>query len=262
MTSTPITTPAGGDPFGGAPGDPNPAATDAPVSSGMPTFTQGGSTGKSKTFGGVPVGQFPQGPITTPSYQVPGTAPGEMVPGTSQPQYTDGDQWAPASDPNPDTARTLQVQLINAGLLTLKQVHLGIWDSSSATAYAKVLAHANLAGVPAQTALDEYVKSSAELPQKTINPDDLNALANQVAQTTLGRNLRDDELAKFSTAFQTAIAAAPDGGPQTAAGMASLGQGILTKESPKEAAATSLHNVSHRALQVLTNPAVSLPGVQ
>lgn len=249
--ATPVTTPTGADPFAGAPGvGTTPTGvppTDAPVSSGMPTFVGGAG----KTTFGVPTGQN----------QDIGFPMGEGGQGTI-PNYVDGDQWKPASDPNPDNVRELQIQLVNAGLIKLSKVHLGIWDKTSADAYAKVLAHANLSGMPASAALDQYVKSAAELPKQGLSPSDLHAMAQQVAQNTLGRDLNEAELAKFSTAFESALTTQQ---PTTAQGTAYLGQQTLEAQSPQlgqEAQQNSLHAVSQRALNVLSNPTVSLPAVQ
>lgn len=261
--------------FQGAPTEPGtapvpaaaPAAATAPLTgdlgatpAGMPTFQGGTST--SKTFGGIPTSQFPTS-ITTPGYdQTKYGHRGDQTSGTTIPAYHDGDQWLPLQEHNPDAVRQIQTQLVEAGLIQAQKVHFGIWDKYSADAYAKVLASANTMGVNAATALDNFVASSTSaLPNKIANPDDLAAMAQQVAQNTLGRNLNPAELATFTTALQAAYSgeAAP---PQTAAGLGQLGQQVLTKEKPNEAAASSLHAVSQRALQVLSAPAVTLPGPQ
>jgi hypothetical protein len=228
----------------------------------MPTFT-GGSGGTGATTFGQPTSL--NQPIIQPGAQGNATfgaawrSPG---PSTTLPNYVKGDEWGPVSDPNPDNIRQLQIQMVEAGLLTMSKVHLGIWDAYSAGGYAKVLAYANSSGQPASAALDQYVASSAKLPSAAINQDDLGAMAQNVSQNVLGRNLNPDELARFSTAFQAAMAAQPDGGPSTAAGVSYLGQQVLTKERPQEAASASLHDVSRRAMQILSQPAVSLPSPQ
>lgn len=260
-TTTPVTTPTGADPFAGAPGAASPGATptDPSVSTaGMPTFTGGSSAGQ--TFGGMPTSLFPT-EITIPGVHPPGLSREDQTGRTTIPAYGSGDEWAPSQDPNPDNTRTLQIQLVEAGLLKASDVHYGIWDQASAKAYAKVLAHANVSGINATTALDQYVKAGA-LPQKQINADDLNAMAQQIAENTLGRKLNAEQLTRFTTAFQSAIAHTPDGGPTTSAGIDLMGSRILAQEHPQEAHAESLHNVSKRALSILTTPAVSLPGVQ
>lgn len=253
-------TATGGDPFAGAPGEGGTATpadpTADPTSGAMPSFTPG-SGSSSKTFGGVPVSQMP----TTIGIPAPLgiRSPEDQPQAQTIDAYKDGDQWAPASDPNPDTVRDLQVKMVNAGLLTLKQVHLGIWDATSAGAYAKVLAQANLMGVPAEQALDQYVASEASLPKAGLSPEDLKGIAQQAAQQYLGRDMNADEIARFSTAFQSALATDQ---PTTAAGTQQVAEDTLKKENPKGVMAASLHTVSQKALQILSQPAVSLPGVQ
>lgn len=247
--ATPVTTPTGADPFAGAPGvGTTPTGvppTDAPVSSGMPTFVGGAG----KTTFGVPTRE--NQPIGFPMGQDAGQG--------TIPNYVDGDQYKPGDNPDPDYVRDIQIQMVNAGIVKMSKLHLGLWDKASADAYAKVLAFANTSGMPASAALDQYVKSTAELPQKGLDPNDLKAIGNQAAQAVLGQNFTPEQLARFETAFNAGIAG---GGPQTAAGLGQLAQDVATSVDPTGAQQNSLHAVSQRALNVLSNPAVSLPAVQ
>lgn len=247
-------TATGDNPFAGAPGQssasPTPTTPDPAATAGMPTFTVTGT--KNKTFGGIPTNQFQDQLRMDTGARTPGLSPEDQ--GFTQgpnytPIYKDGDQWAPAADPDPDTVRNIQIGLINAGLLTTKNTHLGLWDSTSATAYAKVLAQANLQGISATAALSDYVASAAQLPQNQLSGSDLEAVGNSAAQTILGRDLNATELTQFTAAFQQAFATDQ---PQTSAGVSQLGQDLLTKEHGTEATTTSLQNVSQRALSILT----------
>lgn len=264
-STTPATTPSGADPFAGAPGDTSPAPTGSTPAAaatpglGMPTYTGDSGTGKTKTFGGIPLNQFAPD-ITVPGYHPPGAANyvGDQTGTSTQPLYQDGDQWAPASYSDPDRIRDLQTQLVESGLLKTSQVHFGIWDQNSAAAYAKVLAQANLQGAPAGTVMDQYVSSA--LPAASVNPSDFKAMANQAGQQFLGRDLTADELTRFEGAFMSAVAV--EGAPTSDPGKAQLAGDILTKQEPKAVQANSLHQVSQKALQILSSPSVSLPSPQ
>lgn len=257
-------TTTGADPFAGAPGSnqPAPSATDpsaVAAATGAPTFTVSGS-GSKKTFGGIPTSDQ-TGPLSVQQTHVPGLSPEDQGPmgASTIPAYKDGDQYALVDSADPDVVRNLQIQMIQAGLITVKKVHLGLWDAYSANAYAKVLAYANTIHRDASTALDNYVESSLSLPQNQLSGSDLEAVGNNAAQAILGRDLTATELSQFSAAFQSAIATQP---PTTQPGTDQLAQNLVKSENPTGAKQYGLNAVAQKAMQVLTNPAVSLPAVQ
>lgn len=73
------------------------------------------------------------------------------------PQYHNNDEWMPAS--NPQLVPGLQSALVQAGLLNVKDVRIGVWDQTSANAFKTVLALANNNGGTWQDALDFLVSN-------------------------------------------------------------------------------------------------------
>lgn len=152
----------------------------------------------------------------------PGTAPGPVY--QAAPHYFEGDDLVPATMGVESIAR-LQRMMASAGLLS-GTYRIGLWDDKSRGAYKNLLEYANSIGEDEQTALARYADSApteeggssqggpqrAPLVIRRTNPDDLASVADTVAKRTLGRRLRDDERARFVSAYQAA-----ESGAQTSA---------------------------------------------
>lgn len=110
------------------------------------------------------------------------------------PQYTEADKYGPAADLN--SIPQIQAELVAAGLLSVKDVRKGIWDSKSADAYGEVLAFANQQGLNASDALTLLtanpsiggVKGAKAAPTISFtNPQDVQTGFQNVSQSLTGQ---------------------------------------------------------------------------
>jgi hypothetical protein len=148
------------------------------------------------------------GVVDTPGMRPWSESMAGMVRGTVR--YKPGDELKPLN--TPQLVPQLQAQLVQAGLVDIKSIRIGVWDSTSQTAYRKVLGIANQMGIPAQDALQMLIGNptlkqlqgsrAANVIQET-NPLDIAATAQATAQKLLGRNLTDEELKPFVAQVQS-----------------------------------------------------------
>jgi hypothetical protein len=122
-------------------------------------------------------------------------------------QYVSGDEWLPLNDPT--KLISLQAQLVQAGLISAKEIRLGVWDTKSASAYRTVLAFANANGVSSTQALDFLEKNpavGAQTPKnKTThvltNPEDSKQAFATAAQQLTGGDLPSSEAEQFANNY-------------------------------------------------------------
>lgn len=151
------------------------------------------------------------------AFDTPGQRPyseSQMGMANLAPRYKTGAELAPLN--TPEIVPQLQAQMIKAGLLDAKNIRPGIWDSTSQAAYKKVLAYANQQGLNAQQAMALLgsnpklgaTHTRAPLTIQETNPVDIMAVAQQSAQSLLGRNLSPNELEPFVKQYQSQEASA------------------------------------------------------
>lgn len=211
----------------------------------------GGSTTTS-TESGVPTGSVTMEGYIGGPYQV-SYQQDWIYGGAKAPMYHNGDQFLPY-DWSVERITQLQATLIDAGFLDPKNVDNGVWDPTTATAYAKALAWANANGVTFEEAMGKLrgnggrsgSGSGSGLGAKPMTIEDITELANRAAQGVLGRKLRSDELAAFIPAFQASVAGGTT--PTTAA----LNQAQAV--NPAEASGHSIGGMMAMLSQMLQNP--------
>lgn len=128
-------------------------------------------------------------------------------------QYMPGDQWkVPLSDPQ--SIPQIQQMLVQAGLLSAKQVRIGVWDNASASAYSTVLGFANAYGINATQALNTLInnpkvgKGASTAAQPIIsytNPADVATGFQNVSQNLTGQ---EQDPAAFAAQFHSQESAA------------------------------------------------------
>ena len=118
--------------------------------------------------------------------------------------YVSGDEWMGTSF-SPDQIMNIQNAMDSANILNGTYLK-GTWDQTTASAFARILASANSAGLPWSQVLGQYL---AQAPPKSgsggpaaITDADIQSVANKTAQGLLGRNLRSDEMTQFIPAFR------------------------------------------------------------
>lgn len=113
--------------------------------------------------------------------------------------YVQGDEWAPAQDLN--VVPTIQADLVQMGYLKPADVRPGVWDATSAAAYAKVLEFANYQGISSQDALTLLVQNPSAAALKSArgksgalqpaivytNPQDVQTAYANVSQNLTGQ---------------------------------------------------------------------------
>lgn len=181
-----------------------------------PTVTSGGlTTGTPKPLG---VPEYTMGPDGTPvPFTVPGGVEGDVlgvpIPRVPiAPHFFDGDELKPATLAPGQVAR-LQEILVQIGVLD-GEFTKGYWDPRSISAYKQVLEFANQSGIADEmTAIQRIAETGglaakvgsdkrAPLTVRRSNPLDLKKNADAVAQSVLGRKLREDEVPSIVSAIQ------------------------------------------------------------
>jgi hypothetical protein len=252
-------------------------ATDDLLASGPPVGDEEEDADK---FMGVPKGYTanrlvprplgPGGP--QPMGVVRGAVPGVM--GQVAPLYREGEQYRPGGGRPEDIAR-LQVQLDGAGLMK-KGYRLGVWDEESIAGYSRLLKYANQQGHDAKTALDALGTLTAEEREElgldsrakaerapmvisVSHPEDLKAVANKTARQILGKNLSDEELNRFVSAYQgmqSSSQAATYGARETGGTVtqepeaATAAEAQIRQAHPTETFGNDLLDVYDRALKI------------
>lgn len=130
-------------------------------------------------------------------------------------QYSEGDQNQPYNW-DPERSYGLQQALVAAGYMSKSSLS-DTWRDTHSNALKRALEDANRYGI----SLDELLGGLFELGGSggrgrggggggggglAISDDDIKALANNVAQKVVGRNLRDEEIGNFIPAFRGALA--------------------------------------------------------
>lgn len=157
---------------------------------------------------GVPSGYVASRTTKTYGERYVGPAGSNDVTVDAPPRYFDGDDLGPAGLSPTDIAK-IQLDLVAAGLLTGK-FRKGYWDAASQKAYAQALAYANQTGRDVKRALAE-LKTHPEnagtdedrppLVVKTTSPDDLRGVFRDTSRKLLGRQLSDQELEQYISAY-------------------------------------------------------------
>lgn len=183
---------------------------------------------------------------------VPYTGPGlvnsagevELIKGIAQ-EYPD--DYAPFiyNSLSPANQDVLMNQLEKAGLIEKSQFNDQV---AEVTALSRLLLLANANGITYKNYLGQRlagkqtVSSGGGRTYRTTNPDDLKAVARQVAQQTLGRGFTDEEADRFVRAFQAEEIAeqrrASGGGTMVQAASADVAaEKFAEEQAPDEASA-------------------------
>jgi len=157
------------------------------------------------------------------------------------------DDFAPAvyNGLSPANQDLLMNQLERAGLIEKSQLNDPV---AEVTALGRLLSLANANGITYKNYLGQrlagktLVSSGSGRTYRKSNPDDLKAVARQVAQQTLGRAFTDDEADRFVRAFQAEEIAeqrrASGGGTMVQAASADVAaEQFAEQEAPDEASA-------------------------
>lgn len=202
--------------------------------------------------------------------------------------YKKGDQFALLPTNGQDLA-TLQQALVQAGYLNQGDVIYGSPDAKTLNAFEQLLATANLSGTSWQNALGARLAASAQQPPATkqvppltvnlTNPEDIKAVANNVAKTLNGTYLNDQDLQAIVDSFHQQESAAqtqayyqqynptaggygPGGTTVNAPSQAGLEQDISQKirdTKPNEVAANDFTANLNTILSTLTQNATRSP---
>lgn len=166
----------------------------------------------------------------------------DQNPAAGAPRYKVGAEWLPVQGgATGDEISLLQRQMVQGGVLNASQFQNGVWDAVSQDAFKYLLGYANAAGTDWQTALNTLQNSTEmvidpvtgkPVPKKKgvqalkleyTNPDDVEVLAQNTAQSKLGRPLTTAELERFQNTWK-----AEQSGYQTSAASAALvGGGVI-----------------------------------
>lgn len=123
---------------------------------------------------------------------------------TATPNFFEGDDWRPASQP-PETIARVQRDLATSGLLK-GNYRIGVWDDSTRGAYRDLLTYANAIGeADDQRALRRYMASGVgdsesdeperqPLVARVSNPVDIKATVKDTARERLGSGKVDPKL--------------------------------------------------------------------
>lgn len=146
-------------------------------------------------------GFYPVGPPATLETSIP-------------PRYLEGMEWDPGAWSSEKIA-DLQSQMVDAGVLDRNSYQRGFWDATSASAYKKLLAYSNAAGLDYNSTLSRYKEVIAKYGRpedksaatrqpfigQQIDPERLNSLLDDVSVRAMGRKITPTEKAAFSSAF-------------------------------------------------------------
>lgn len=176
----------------------------AAASGGM---TASGPIGVPADYQPVPAG--PVRPDLNPGGYIPQSAVHRDESGNPT-LYMDGDEWNPASQ-SPDVIAEIQRRMVGAGLLT-GSYRIGVWDSSTRSAYRELLGYANALGIDDGTALDRYTATGmgqqdatprAPLTVRLSHPDDIKAALRATFKDRLGQgNIDPAKLDAMVAAYQ------------------------------------------------------------
>jgi hypothetical protein len=154
--------------------------------------------------------------------------------------------------------------LIAVGLLNPKTVRLGMWDVTSANAYAKVLGFANSQGLNAQQALQVY-QSNPNLKQQQgpayveptfTNPVDVQSNFQNVSQALTGTEMSADQ--GFAQAYhqQEAATGHTSGDSYTQApNVQNAAQQYLIEHNPDDVRAYGVASRMNEFFNMLRTPA-------
>lgn len=266
---------AGPDPLAGlgiSPTPPTQAPTKQKINSpiGAPAnYQQPGSItgGGPDVYGAIGIVPGPYGVSAPPSG--PGTQ--KLSGGTF---YVDGQEWAPLNDPG--SIPTLQAELVQAGLLTARDVRVGVWDATAAAAYKVALAFANHSGMNVVDALGVLIQnkklgstaagssgsgsggSTANTAYQITNPQDAADEYKTAAQTLTGQAGRDADAMRFAAYFQSqernagqAAQTATSGAVTAAPSLSNAAQDYVKQQDPNAVMAYGMASRSQEFLNML-----------
>lgn len=189
------------------------------------------------------LGEFRRGNVTLPR-DVP-------------PRYNEGQEWEPGGWP-PARIADLQGQMVDAGVLKKASYQRGVWDQASMTAYKKLLAYSNAAGLDYQGTLQRYKEvvskygrpedededgSGREGPVRQpfigsrIDPARLGQLIDDVSVRAIGRVITPEEKDRFAATFnETYLASQRQEYEASGSGLPGGPGGVITQPDPEAAA--------------------------
>lgn len=127
-------------------------------------------------------------------------------------RYWSGSEYDSVAGLSPEDRADLQLTLRDLGLIGPKtKIRLGLWDSTSASAFRQVLAWANTRGIGWRAALAEMQQSSSlgdlggegEAAPLPTNSLDIQAAARDTSRSVLGRGLTDAEKSRVEGAYHS-----------------------------------------------------------
>lgn len=180
--------------------------------------------------------------------------------------YIDGQEWAPLNDPG--SIPTLQAELVQAGLLSARDVRPGVWDQTSASAYKAALAFANASGANIVDALGILIQnkklgstaagSTANTAYQITNPQDAADEYKSAAQTLTGQAGRDADAMRFAAYFQSqerqagqAAQTATSGAVTAAPSLSNAAQDFVKTQDPNAVMAYGMASRSQEFLNML-----------